>query len=84
MSESLKNQLLVNVGSMLAANGILLLLAPRRFARLRTNDWMPAPVEDTIGGLADHNTIGRGLGALLAATGVGMIALGISRTRPLT
>ena len=84
MSESLKNQLLVNVGSVLAANGTILLLAPRRFARLRSNEWMPALVEDTIGGLADHNTIGRGLGALLAATGVGMFALGISRTRPLT
>ncbi len=84
MSESLKNQLLVNVGSMMAANGVLLLLAPRRFARLRTNDWMPGPVEDTIGGLADHNTAGRGLGALLAAAGVGMIVLGVSRTRPLT
>ena len=83
MSESFQNQLLVNVGSVLAADGTILLLAARRFARLRTNDWMPRVVDDALGGLADNGSLGRALG-LLAAAGVGMIALGIGRSRPLT
>ena len=84
MNESLQNQLLVNVGSILAANGTILLLAPHRFARLRTNAWMPGAVETAIGRLSDDASLGRGLGALAAAAGVGMIAFGLSRTRPLT
>jgi len=81
MGSALPNKILVNVGSLLAANGAILLISPGRFEQLRTSSWTPAVFDDTLGHLAKRGRLGRIVGGTALAAGVVMIAVGVSRTR---
>ena len=82
MSSDLRNQLLVNVGSILAANGLILLIAPKRFAVLRSTSWTPAAFDRGLDRLAGRRRLARSVGTLAAAAGITMVAYGIVRTDP--
>jgi hypothetical protein len=81
MGSSLPNKLLVNVGSLVAANGAILLISPRRFRRLRTGSWTPDAVDTILRQLAHPARRGRLIGAGTMALGVSLIAVGLLRTR---
>lgn len=81
MSANLQNKLLVNIGSVLAANGIILLAAPRRFSALRTSAWTPRTFDRGLARLSDSR-LARAVGAAVASAGIAMVACGIVRTRP--
>lgn len=81
MGSSLSNKLLVNVGSLVAANGAILLVSPGRFVQLRTTSLAPVAVDETLTCLAKRVDLGRMIGATALAIGVAMIAVGMSRTQ---
>lgn len=82
MDSAVGNQIFVNVGSVLAGNGLMLLAVPGRFAVLRTNTWMPHVLNQGLGGLARHRRLARGIGVLATVAGVTMVVYGLMRTDP--
>lgn len=80
MSRDFGNQLLVNVGSVLAANGLILLATPRRFVVLRTTAWTPQVFDRGLDRFTSRHRLARGAGALAALTGIAMVTYGIVRT----
>lgn len=81
MGSALSNKLLVNIGSLVAANGAILLVSPGRFVQLRTSSWTPAAFDDRLGRLSTRGDVGRAIGAAALAVGVTMIAIGMTRTQ---
>jgi len=81
MSDELTNKLLVNAGTFLATNGIILLVAPRRFSALRTSAWTPRAFDRALVRLGDSR-LARAVGVFAASAGIAMAAYGIVRTRP--
>ena len=82
MSRDLGNQLLVNAGSILATNGLILLIAPRRFAVLRSTAWTPGAFDRGLDRLTSRRGLARGAGILAALAGITMVTYGIMRTDP--
>ena len=82
MSRDFRNQLLVHVGSVLAANGLILLIAPRRFAVLRSTAWTPGAFDRGLDRLTSRSGLARGAGTLAALAGITMVTYGIMRTDP--
>jgi len=82
MSTSVSNKVLVNLGSIVAANGILLLIAPARFAALRTSSWTPRLFDTGLERLTARRGWARGLGTTAACVGLMMVAYGVTHTRP--
>jgi hypothetical protein len=82
MRTSLTNQLLVNMGTVVAGNGLMLLAVPRRFAAVRTMSWMPQAVNRGLVCLARRRLLARGAGALLTLVGASMMVYGLRRTDP--
>ena len=82
MSRDFRNQFLVNVGSILAANGLILLIAPRRFAVLRTNTLTPEAFDQGLDRLTNRRALARGAGTLAALIGITMVTLGLMQTDP--
>lgn len=82
MSRELGNQLLVNVGSILAANGLILTVAPRRFAVLRSTSLTPAAVENGLAAFRAQPSLARTAGLVAAVVGLAMVTCGIVRTDP--
>lgn len=82
MSTSVSNKVLVNLGSVVATNGILLLIAPARFAALRTSSWTPRSFDTSLERLVSQRGWARGVGMTVACAGLMMVAYGLTRTRP--
>jgi hypothetical protein len=82
MSTNVTNKILVNLGSIVAANGTLLLIAPARFAALRTSSWTPQSFDTGLERLAARRGLARGIGTAAACVGLLMVAYGVTHTRP--
>ena len=82
MSDDLKNKLLVNAGSILAANGFIMLVAPRRFSVLRTSAWTPQAFDRGLARLTGSDRLARVVGLLAAIAGLSMVTGGVMRTSP--
>jgi hypothetical protein len=76
------NRALLLAGSVCAANGALLLLAPGRFVALRRTSWLPAAYGEALRWLARHRGASRGIGLAAAAGGLALLAAGVLRTEP--
>jgi hypothetical protein len=82
MRTAFTNQLLVNLGTVVAGNGLILLAVPRRFAAVRTMSWMPQTFNRGLTRLARRRLLARGAGALLTLAGASMMVYGLGRTEP--
>ncbi len=76
------NSVAVELGLLLAGNGILLALSPGRFATLRRNSMLPERYNTTLDRLAVDDSTGRAAGTTAAMAGVALIAFGLKQTQP--
>jgi hypothetical protein len=82
MDKQAANKLMVAVGSILAANGVLLAVTPRRFATLRKSSWTPKRFDTSLDQLASSGRASGLTGAGLTLIGLLLLIAGIMRTRP--
>ena len=79
MSTHKTNKFLALIGSLLAVNGGLLAVSPRRFAALRKSNMLPSQANAWLDGLARHSGTSRPVGLGLVALGLLLLAAGLFR-----
>ncbi|GIV98431.1 MAG: hypothetical protein KatS3mg057_3088 [Herpetosiphonaceae bacterium] len=82
MTKRRANRLITIVGSFLLSNGLLLLVVPQRFARLRKLNWMPEQYNGALDRITSSESTSRSVGLAAIVAGLGLMALAVSRTEP--
>jgi hypothetical protein len=81
MEQQQVNKVLALAGSFCLSNGLMLLVAPARFAGLRKMNWLPAGVNRSLDSLAGDTRLGRLVGALVGGRSQRPSALILGPTR---
>lgn len=82
MEQQQINKVLALAGSFCLSNGLMLLVAPARFAGLRKMSWLPASVNQSLDRLASDTRFGRLVGALVGSLGVMLLLAAVRRSEP--
>ncbi len=76
------NKLIALAGSICLSNGLLLLIAPARFATLRRQRWLPSAYNATLAAAPKHPGTSRAIGGSMVATGLTLLLAALRRTQP--
>lgn len=82
MEKQTINKLLALAGSFCLSNGLMLLVAPARFAGLRKVSWLPSGVNRVLDDLAGDRERGRLVGMLASSLGAALLLVALRRTEP--